>query len=173
MGLHTLIRSLTAIWEPSWEGALMVALTYIPGQNMDTMPKASVSGSRLLRLSAREGDGRLDMILLLPPHKKERPAAARPSAVKGRFWKVFSCEEIRQAAREAGDRNGIHQGEKPIAGGFLLMDAVTGRFPGHAVYKLRFLSPLYGGEAVYWAQREHGGDAYAAGRLCFQADWEG
>lgn len=173
MGLHTLIHSLTALWKPSWEGALMVALTYTQGQNREGTPEASVSGSRLLRLSAKEGDSALDMLLLLPPHKKKAAVpTGEPMSGKGAFWKVFSSEEIRQAAQRAGDRNGIHQGERPIAGGFLLMEAVTARFPGHAVYTLRFLAPLYGDEAVYWVQRDHGGDAYASGRLCFRLDWE-
>lgn len=151
----------------------MVALTYIPGEERDETPEVTVSGNRLLRLSAKEGDSRLDMVLLLSPHKQKAAVpTSEPVSLKGSFWKVFSSGEIRQAACEAGDRNGIHQGDKPIAGGFLLMDAVASRFPGHAVYKLRFLSPIYGGEAVYWVQREYGGDAYAAGRLCFQLDWE-
>lgn len=173
MGYESLARALTGLWKPEWEGALMVALTYTTGEGNQESCQASCSGrGRKLLLSAKGDHGsRLDMVLLLPPHKK--PGASQDALPSGLIpWKTFSPEEIRAAALHVGDHNGIHQGDRPIAGGFLLMEAMAARYVGHKRYKIRFYAPIYAGEAVSLIEDGGSALAYAGGHLCFRCNWE-
>ncbi len=111
------------------------------------------------------------MVLLLPPHKKAN-ASAEPLPPHLTPWKTFSAEEISTAAHLVGDHNGIHQGDRPIAGGFLLLSSIAAREPGHKRYKIRFHAPVYAGEAVSLAEDTSSVLAYAGGRLRFRCTWE-
>lgn len=174
MRYHTLARALTGLWNAAWNGALMASLTYTVGEgNQGGSCQTSVSGrGQTLHLTAKSPDGaRLAMVMILPPHKKQGVA---PSAVPDHLtpWRTFSAEDIHNASDLVGDHNGIHQGDRPIAGGFLLMEAMAARYAGHKRYKIRFLSPVYAGEALALLEEEQGASAYAGGRLCFQCTWE-
>lgn len=175
MDISNAARALTGLWDPSWEGALMASLTYNAGTGAAQSYRAEVraSGRRVLRLTA-SGSGteeQLSMMLVLPPHKKKEHTQARIAPMQGPFWKRFLAEEISEAALRVDDHNGIHQGKRPVAGGFLLMESIIREFPGHREYRLRFEAPVYAEDAVYLEPAASGAVATVGGMAVFRADW--
>lgn len=175
MEISKAARALTGLWDPAWEGALMASLTYTAGTGAAQSYRTEVrqSGRRVLRLEAADSASgeSLSMILVLPPHKQRETAPAADLPAAGTFWKRFPAEEISKAAHRVDDHNGIHQGESPVAGGFLLMESIIREFPGHREYRLRFEAPIYASDAVYLERAGSGAVARAGGLVVFRAEW--
>lgn len=175
MSIGNAAKALTGLWDPSWEGALMASLTYTVGEsgNGPYQTEIQQSGRRVLRLKAVSGAKEsLVMMLVLPPHRQREEVQDVEFPVESFLWKRFSKEEISSAALRVDDHNGIHQGTRPIAGGFFLMESIVHTFPGHRRYRLRFEAPVYAGDAVYLEPLSCGVTAYAGHHLVFRADWE-
>ncbi len=108
----------------------------------------------------RVGDASLTLTMLLgrfdPQDLEKEIAAARAEAAKenianaGSPWHVFSPEEIGAFVQAVGDVNTIHQGDRPVVPGLLILEQVlkTTGYADVSSLTLKFIRPAFSGETL-------------------------
>ena len=116
----------------------------------------------------RKGDTSLTLTMLLgrfdPKDLEKEIEAARAEAAKetpetgGKPWHTFTPDEVSEFVRAVNDVNTIHQGERPVVPGLLILEQLL-RTPGYADAAhrtLKFIRPAFSGEALTIAAGEKG-----------------
>ncbi len=116
----------------------------------------------------RIGDTSLTLTMLLgrfdPKDIEKEIEAARAEAANetpeagGRPWHTFAPAEVAEFVRAVNDVNTIHQGERPVVPGLLILERLlqTPGYEGAAHLTLKFIRPAFSGEALTIAEAEKG-----------------
>ncbi len=116
----------------------------------------------------RIGDTSLTLTMLLgrfnPKDIEKEIAAARAEAAKeapgtgGRPWHTFTPQEVAEFVRAVNDVNTIHQGERPVVPGLLILEQLlqTSDYKGASNLTLKFVRPAFSGEALTIAEDSKG-----------------
>jgi len=83
---------------------------------------------------------------------------------------VFTAAEIAAFVRTAGDDNPIHGTAQPVVPGLLILQWLQAELPTAAGISIRFLQPLYGGDAVSLYKMSSLWQACGPQGLAFQAE---
>ncbi len=116
----------------------------------------------------RIGDTSLTLTMLLgrfdPKDLEKEIEAARAEASKeppgpeGKPWHTFTPAEVAEFVGAVNDVNTIHQGERPVVPGLLILERLL-QTPGYeraANLTLKFIRPAFSGEALTIAKAEKG-----------------
>ena len=116
----------------------------------------------------RIGDTSLTLTMLLgrfdPQDLEKEIAAARAEAAKeppvagGRPWHTFTPEEVTEFVGAVGDVNTIHQGQRPVVPGLLILEQLlrTPEYSEATNLTLKFIRPAFSGEALAIAAADKG-----------------
>lgn len=116
----------------------------------------------------RIGDTSLTLTMLLgrfdPKDLEKEIDAARAEAAKetppegGKPWHTFTPDEVVEFCGAVNDVNTIHQGERPVVPGLLILEQLL-KTPGYdnaANVTLKFIRPAFSGEALDIAEEGKG-----------------
>ena len=116
----------------------------------------------------RVGEISLTLTMLLgrfdPKDLKKEIEAARAEAAKeeaptsGKPWHTFTPGEVAEFVQAVNDVNTIHQGEKPVVPGLLILERLL-QTPGYedaSSLTLKFIRPAFSGEALTIAAEDKG-----------------
>ena len=118
----------------------------------------------------RIGDTSLTLTMLLgrfdPKDLEKEIAAVRAEAAKEtrdetlawRDWHTFTPGEVAELVHAVNDVNTIHQGERPVVPGLLILEQLlkTPDYAGAANLALKFIRPAFSGEALAIAEAGKG-----------------
>ena len=116
----------------------------------------------------RSGDTALTLTMLLgrfdPKELEKEIEAARAEAAKeapaemGLPWHTFTPGEVAEFVRAVNDVNTIHQGEKPVVPGLLILEQMlrTPTYKEARQLTLKFVRPAFSGENLFLASDEPG-----------------
>ena len=90
--------------------------------------------------------------------KARAEAANETPEAGGRPWRTFAPAEVAEFVRAVNDVNTIHQGERPVVPGLLILERLlqTPGYEGAAHLTLKFIRPAFSGEALMIAEAEKG-----------------
>ena len=107
----------------------------------------------------RIGDTSLTLTMLLGRFEAARAEASKePPGPEGKPWHTFTPAEVAEFVGAVNDVNTIHQGERPVVPGLLILERLlqTPGYEGAANLTLKFIRPAFSGEALTIAKAEKG-----------------
>lgn len=146
------------IAEAIWQHAPMKAEA---NEQKETLPEILRDKHCLLQLRAHDGADMLIVTMLLgrkaPQAKKDKSRKQELTAyVQGEalsqaaksFSFVFSAQQVHEFCTAVQDTNILHQGDKPLVPGLLLLQNVVKQLPKARRIRMRFSVPVFANETV-------------------------
>lgn len=160
--LRKVSRILAQLKGERFMGGLIAKAVWRQGGEMKEQEGLTVLRDRKETVIAcgRIGDTSLTLTMLLgrfdPKDLEKEIEAARAEAAKetpeaeGKPWHTFTPSEVAEFVRAVNDVNTIHQGERPVVPGLLILEQLlrTPEYKGAANLTLKFIRPAFSGEAL-------------------------
>lgn len=118
----------------------------------------------------KDGDVRQSLKVLLVMPKSSQTSSVRKMQQCGSFLskRKFTIEQINEYIALSGDKNIIHQSEKPIVPGFLMVLYLYEEFfRAQTDWDVKFLYPVYSGDEIAFYQQGNTVNAYVHDVLAF------
>lgn len=123
----------------------------------DMMPLILVDRHRMMKVRATDASGTLTITMLLgrkaPAVREEVGGALRLNAEadgvpSGDVQMMFTADDVRAFVHDINDTNPLHEGERPLVPGLLLMETVLKNFGDCKRLAMKFTTPTFVGQKV-------------------------